>query len=149
MRRRFQRVIGVVETEFGVANIVSTSHQEDGTYKVVDRGKSFPGLSERAARAAMKPILDAVNKANKSEAQFVVPVGARTVNDAVADWRKLVAPHRKPRGVETTESHLKAHIIPELGHVPLSQVNVRLVQEFVNKITLGAAGRRLKTSSSL
>ena len=83
----------------------------------------------------MKPTLDAVNRANGSEARFVVPAGARTVNDAVADWRKLVAPHRKPRGVETSESHLKAHNLPELGQVPLSQVNVRRVQEFVNKIS--------------
>ena len=92
----------------------------------------------------MKPTLDAVNRANGSEARFVVPAGARTVNDAVADWRKLVAPHRKPRGVETGESHLKAQNLPELGQVPLSQVNVHRVQEFVNKISLGRSGKMVE-----
>ena len=92
----------------------------------------------------MKPTQDAVNRADGSEAQFVVPAGARTVNDAVADWRKLVAPHRKPRGVETGESHLKAHTPPELGQVPLSQVNARRVQEVVNKISLGRSGKMVE-----
>jgi hypothetical protein len=63
----------------------------------------------------MQPILDAVNAANKAEAQLVVPKSERTLNDAIADWRKLIAPNRKPRGLQTTESHLKAHIVPGNG----------------------------------
>jgi hypothetical protein len=85
----------------------------------------------------MKPILDAVNAANKAEAQLVVPESERTLNDVVKEWREKIAPHRKPRGVETTESHPRAHIIPELGGVPLSQLDALRVQEFVNKITPG------------
>jgi Phage integrase, N-terminal SAM-like domain len=114
--------------------------QPDGNYKTEWRHKSFPGLSQRAAKAAVQPILDAVNAANKAAAQLVVPTASRTVNDVLSEWRKLVAPHHKPRGLETTESHLRAHIIPELGHVPLSQLDVRRVQEFVNKITPGRSG---------
>ena len=116
----------------------------DGTYKVQWRRKSFRGLSERAAHAAMKPILDAVNAANKAEAQLVVPEGERTLNDVVKEWREKIAPHRKPRGVETTESHLRAHIIPELGGVPLSQLDALRVQEFVNKITPGRNGKTVE-----
>jgi integrase len=118
--------------------------QPDGTYKVVERGKSFPGLSSRAATAAMNPILAAVNQANLSEATLVVPRGTRTLSDAVEDWRKLVAPHRKPRGLETTDSHLRAHIIPALGQVPLTQLDNRRVQEFVNKITPGRSGKQVE-----
>lgn len=98
-------------------------------------------MSERAARAAMQPILDAVNAANKAEAQLVVPKSERTLNDAIADWRKLIAPNRKPRGLQTSESHLKAHIVPELGDVPLSQLDAHRVQEFVHKITPGRSGK--------
>ena len=118
--------------------------KQDGTYRVRWRRQSFPGLSERAAHAAMKPILDAVNAANKAEAQLVVPSASRTLNDVVGDYRKLVIPHRKPRGVETTESHLQAHIIPELGQVPLTQLDVRRVQEFVNKISPGRSGKTVE-----
>jgi len=38
--------------------------QPDGTVKREQRSQTFVGLSERAARAAFQPILDAVNAAN-------------------------------------------------------------------------------------
>ena len=116
----------------------------DRTYKIQWRRKSFPGLSERAAHAAMKPILDAVNAANKAEAQLVVPESERTLNDVVKEWREKIAPHRKPRGVETTESHLRAHIIPELGGIPLSRLDALRVQEFINKVTSGRNGKTVE-----
>jgi integrase-like protein len=31
-------------------------------------------------------------------------------------------------------SHLRAHILPALGHLPMNQVNQRVVQEFVNSL---------------
>ena len=92
----------------------------------------------------MQPILNTVNAANKAEAQLVVSPASRTLNDIVGDYRKLVVPHRKPRGVETTESHLRAHIIPELGQVSLTQLDVRRVQEFVNKISPGRSGKMVE-----
>lgn len=144
LRRRFQE--GSWRCRNGVWSCKYREYVDraDGTQKTFDRGKSFAGLSERAAKAAMQPILDAVNAANKAEAQLVVSPASRTLNDIVGDYRKLVVPHRKPRGVETTESHLRAHIIPELGHVPLTQLDVRRVQEFVNKISPGRSGKMVE-----
>ena len=66
------------------------------------------------------------------------------MSDVMEDWRKLVAPHRKPRGVETTESHWRAHIGPELGQIPVSQLDLRRVQEFVNKISPGRSGKQVE-----
>ena len=144
LRRRFQE--GSWRCRNGVWSCKYREYVDraDGTQKTFDRGKSFAGLSERAAKAAMQPILDAVNAANKAEAQLVVSPASRTLNDIVGDYRKLVVPHRKPRGVETTESHLRAHIIPELGQVPLTQLHVRRVQEFVNKISPGRSGKMVE-----
>lgn len=144
LRRRFQE--GSWRCRNGVWSCKYREYVDraDGTQKTFDRGKSFAGLSERAAKAAMQPILDAVNAANKAEAQLVVSPASRTLNDIVSDYRKLVVPHRKPRGVETTESHLRAHIIPELGQVPLTQLHVRRVQEFVNKISPGRSGKMVE-----
>lgn len=144
LRRRFQE--GSWRCRNGVWSCKYREYVDraDGTQKTFDRGKSFAGLSERAAKAAMQPILDAVNAANKAEAQLVVSPASRTLNDIVSDYRKLVVPHRKPRGVETTESHLRAHIIPELGQVPLTQLDVRRVQEFVNKISPGRSGKMVE-----
>jgi len=144
LRRRFQE--GSWRCRNGVWSCKYREYVDraDGTQKTFDRGKSFPGLSERAAKAAMQPILNTVNAANKAEAQLVVSPASRTLNDIVGDYRKLVVPHRKPRGVETTESHLRAHIIPELGQVSLAQLDVRRVQEFVNKISPGRSGKMVE-----
>ena len=89
----------------------------------------------------MASVLDAVNTANKAEAQHVFLKNERTLNDLITEWRKLVASNRKPRGLQTTESHLKAHIVPELGDVPLSHLDAHRVQEFVHKITPGRSGK--------
>ena len=59
----------------------------------------------------------------------------------MTEWRELVAPHRKPRGLETTESHWRAHIQPELVHLSVSRLNVRRVQQFVNRISPGRSGK--------
>ncbi len=144
VRRRFQSGNWRCRNEVFSCKWREYVSQLDGTYRVVERCKSFPGLSERAARAAMQPIPDVVNTANGAEAQLVVPPASRTLNDVVGDYRKLIVPHRKPRGVETTESHLRAHIIPELGHVPLTQLDVLRVQEFVNKISPGRSGKTVE-----
>lgn len=92
----------------------------------------------------MQPILDKVNESNGSEAQLVTPKGSRTLNDVVAQWRKLIAPNRKPRGLQTTLSHLSAHIVPELGELPLSQLDNLRIQQFVHKITPGRSGKMVE-----
>lgn len=65
----------------------------------------------------------------------------KTLNDVMEMWRELVAPHRKPRGLETTESHWRAHIQPHLGHLTLARLTVRRVQQFVNRISPGRSGK--------
>jgi integrase len=144
VRRRFQSGNWRCRNEVLSCKWREYVSQPDGTYRVVERCKSFPGLSERAARAAMQPILDAVNTANGSEAQFVVPKGERTLNDVLDLFLKEIGPQRKPRGLETTNSHIKAHIRPEFGQTPMAQLDTRLVQRFVNKITPGRSGKTVE-----
>ena len=144
LRRRFTS--GSWSTRNGVPSCKYPEHvlQPDGSFKVVVRRRSFPGLSERSAKAVMLPILDAVNTANKAQAQLVVPKNERTLNEVVKVWRETIAPHYKPRGRETAESHLRAHILPELGQVPLSKLDALQVQAFVNKITPGRSGKTVE-----
>jgi hypothetical protein len=58
--------------------------QPDGTMKREQRSQTLIGLSERAARAAFQPILDAVNAAN--QATPPVPKTSDTVAKAVVEW---------------------------------------------------------------
>jgi hypothetical protein len=142
MRRRCQK--GTIVNRNGVPTGMWREYVTlpDGTQQSKLRAKAFPGLSERAAWLALQPILDAVNKANTSPR--LVEKSDPTLNDIIAEWRRLVAPNQKPRGRETTESHLRAHIIPKLGSVKLTSLDAEALQGFVSEITTGRSGKTVE-----
>jgi integrase len=115
--------------------------QPDGTVRREQRSQTFVGLSERAARAAFQPILDAVNAAN--HATPPVPKTSDTVAKAVSEWREHVAETLKPSSRRAAESHLRRHILPLLGDCPLTELTVKKMQTFVT--TLASGQRTAKT----
>jgi len=115
--------------------------QPDGTTKREQRSQTFLGLSERAARAKFRPILDAVNAAN--HATPPVPKTSDTVAKAVSEWREHVAETLKPSTRRSAESHLRRHILPLLGACPLADLTVKKMQTFVT--TLASGQRTAKT----
>jgi integrase len=115
--------------------------QADGTTKREQRSQTFIGLSERAARAAFQPILDAVNATN--QATPPVPKTSDTVAKAVLEWREHVAVTLKPSTRRSVESHLRRHILPLLGESPLTDLTVKKMQTFVT--TLASGKRSAKT----
>lgn len=114
----------------------------DGSQRSIKKAKAFPTMSERAARAALQPILDAINKSNTSP--MLVEKADPTLRDAVAEWRRLVAPNQKPRGRETAESHLRAHIIPKLGSLAIASLDAKALQDFVAEITPRRSGKTVE-----
>lgn len=117
--------------------------QPDGTQISKNCSKTFPGMSERAARAVFDLILVKVNAANGAEAQEATPKVARSLEDAVTDWRKLIAVHWKPGSRISAESHLRAHIMPKLGSVAVADLTAKRLQDFVGEITAGRRGKRI------
>jgi integrase len=109
--------------------------QTDGTTKREQRCQTFSGLSERAARAAFQPILDAVNDAN--HATPPVPKSSETVKKAVREWKEHAANSLKPSTRRSVESHLRRHIMPLLGDSPLAELTIKKVQSFVTTLTSG------------
>ena len=99
--------------------------QPDGTARWEQRSQTFRGLSERGARAAFQPILDAVNAAN--HATPPVPKTSDTVAKAVSEWRKHAAASLKPSTRSSAESHLRRHITPLLGECPLADLTTSAV----------------------
>jgi hypothetical protein len=65
-KRRFQKGTFVKRGNNWVGMWRVDVLQPDGTTKREQRSQTFIGLSERAARAAFQPILDAVNAANQA-----------------------------------------------------------------------------------
>lgn len=140
-KRRFQKGTFVKRGEHWVGMWRVDTLQPDGTTKREQRSRTFVGLSERGARAAFQPILDAVNAAN--QATPPVPKTSDTVSKAVAEWREHAAVTLKPSTRRSAESHLRRHILPLLGECPLTDLTVKRMQTFAT--TLGSGKRTAKT----
>jgi integrase len=143
LRRRFQRGTLIVR---GKKPMRCGSYREDvlqpnGTFKRVQRCVVLgpaSSISERAARKLFQPHLDRVNAAGK-----LPPRSGKTLKEFVEEWRSSVAVNLKGSTTRAAESHLRAHIIPKLGDLPLTELNTKTVQAFV--AYLATDGRSRKT----
>jgi len=95
-------------------------------------------MSERAAWKAFQPYLDRVNTAAK-----MPPKSGITLETFVKEWRTNVAVNLKGSTSRAAESHLRAHILPKLGALTLTEINTKTVQAFVAYLATG--GRSKKT----
>jgi hypothetical protein len=74
-----------------------------------------------------QPYLDRVN----SESVKMPPRTGMTLEQFVREWRTSVAINLAATTARAMESHLRAHIIPKLGGLPLMEINTKNVQSFV------------------
>ncbi|HKW64359.1 MAG TPA: tyrosine-type recombinase/integrase [Candidatus Acidoferrum sp.] len=77
-----------------------------------------------------------------------------TLTDFVEEWRRDVAVNLKGSTTRAAESHLRAHIIPKLGNLHLTEFATKAVQGFVAYLASGGRSRKtvenvLLTLSSL
>ena len=115
--------------------------QSDGTFKRILSWQPLALVSEQSERAAWKqfqPYLDAVNEAAK-----VAPRIGITLGQFAQEWRRDVAVNLKAGTVRVAESNLRAHILPNLGSLALTEINTKAVQAFVAHLAL--SGRSKKT----
>jgi len=144
VRRRFQKGTFVKRNGVWFGQWREYTILPDGKQRAENHSKTFPGMSERAARAAFDVILVRVNATNGAEAQKATSKVGQTLEDVVKEWRKLVAVNHKPRSRETTESHLRAHILPKLGSLAVSDLTAKRLQDFVAEITPGRSGKMVE-----
>ena len=138
-KRRFQRGT-FVKRKHWVGMWRIDVPQSDGTFKREQRSRTFVGLSERAARAAFQPILDAVNKASGAVAP--VPKNTATLNCLIEEWREQIGMSLKPSTLKAAESHLRRHIEPSLGDCPLPELTAKRLQAFVTGMSNGKRTRK-------
>lgn len=143
LRRRFQKgtliIRGKTPTRCGIYR--EDVLQANGTFKRVQRCVVLgpvSSLSERAAWKKFQPYLDHVNAVAK-----LPPKSGVTLQEFVREWRSKVAVNLKGSTTRAAESHLRAHIIPKLGNLPLTEINTKAVQGFV--AYLATDGRSRKT----
>jgi integrase len=113
----------------------------DGSFERVQRTVVLgpvSSLSERAAWKLFQPYLDRVNAATKLPTE-----SGMALEQFVKEWRSSVAVNLKGSTTRAAESHLRAHIIPKLGTLQLTEINTKTVQGFVAYLATG--GRSKKT----
>jgi integrase len=114
--------------------------QSNGTFKRVQRRVVLgpvSSLSERAAWKVFQPYLDRVNATAK-----LPPKSGMTLEEFVKEWRFSVAVNLKGSTTRAAESHLRAHIIPKLGSLPLTEINTKTIQSFVAHLATGGRSRK-------
>src|SRR5579859_3002608 len=140
-RRRFQRGSLVKKSErwYGIyrVDVLKT----DGTFKRQQCWQPLGLVSEQSERAAWKqfqPYLERVNDA----AIKMPPKAGLTLTDFCEEWRRDVAVNLKGSTVRATQSHLRAHIIPRLGNLQLTEITTKAVQGFVAHLASGGRSRK-------
>jgi integrase len=141
-RRRFQTgniiIRGKTPKRYGMYR--EDVLQSNGTFKRVRRCVVLglvSNLSERSARKKLQPYLDRVNAA-----AMLPPKSGVTLEAFVKEWRISVAVNLKASTTRTAESHLRTHIIPKLGSLPLTEINTKTVQSFVAYLATGSRSKK-------
>src|SRR6266481_1300722 len=141
-RRRFQRgniiIRGKTPRRYGMYR--EDVLQSNGTFKRVRRCVLLGpvnSMSERAAWKAFQPYLDRVNTAAK-----MPPKSGITLETFVKEWRTNVAVNLKSSTARAAESHLRAHILPKLGGLTLTEINTKTVQAFVAYLATGGQSKK-------
>jgi integrase len=142
MRRRFQKgtiiVRGTTPKRYGMYR--EDVLQSNGTFRRVQRTVLLGpvgSLSERAAWKQFQPYLDRVNSATK-----MPPKSGMSLEAFVREWRVSVAVNLKGSTTRAAESHLRAHILPKLGSLPLTEISTKAVQSFVAYLATGGRSRK-------
>jgi integrase len=141
-RRRFQRgniiIRGQTPQRYGMFR--EDVLQSDGTFKRVRRTVLLgpvSSLSERAAWQKFRPYLDRANEAAKIPRRSGITLGA-----FVKEYLATVAVNLKSSTRRAGESHLRAHILPKLGNLTLTEINTKIVQGFVAYLATGGRSRK-------
>ena len=124
--------------------------QSNGTYQRLQRWVRLTNTSQRAAWKAFQPYLDRVNES----ADRMPSRTGLTLAGFIEEWRESVAVNLKGSTVRAMESNIRAHILPKLGELTLTEINTKTVQTFVAYLAQGGRSRKtvenvLLTLSSL
>src|SRR5260370_2444589 len=141
-RRRLQRgnIIIRGKTPRGYGMYREDVLQSNGTFKRIRSCVllgSVSSMSDRAAWKAFQPYLDRVNTAAK-----MPPKSGMPLETFVKEWRTNVAVNLKSSTARAAESHLRAHILPKLGSLTLTEINTKIVQAFVAHLATGGRSRK-------
>ena len=91
----------------------------------------FP--TERLARRRLEVLVAPVNSTSYRPGRVAI------LADFAEKWQERVLCQLKPSSVRTAKSHLKNHILPELGKLRLDELSKELQQTFVTRLSRAVA----------
>jgi len=98
--------------------------------------------SKRSAECALKPYLDAYNETAKAAKPAAPQKSGKTVRALVEEWTDKILPNRKPGGARAALSHIRVYILPQIGEIPLRNLNLSQHQSFVTAVGLRVDRRK-------
>ena len=144
-RRRFQRGSLVVKSGRWYGVYRADAKQSDGTYQREQCWQRLGLVSEQSERSAWKLFQPYLDKENEAAKKLPPRIGL-TLEEFAKEWQTNVAVNLKGSTTRAAESHLRAHIIPKLGHYHLPEITTKVVQGFV--AYLAGGGRSRKTAEN-
>jgi integrase len=120
--------------------------QTDGTFEREQCWQPLGLVSEQSERAAWRQFQPYLDKVNDAAIKLPAKVGL-TLTEFTKEWRANVAVNLKGSTTRAAESHLRAHIIPKVGSLHLTEITTKAVQGFVAHLVSG--GRSRKTAENV
>jgi integrase len=114
----------------------------DGIRQRVKVSKKIGGmeLSPRQARKLAQPILDEVN--NQTDVPFKASRNTLTLSAFIEQWRISGTLDFKPSTKRALESSIRAHLIPQLGQIPITLITTKHVQDLIGTMLHRSRGTR-------
>lgn len=94
-------------------------------------------MSLRQAWARFQPYLDQVNAVVK-----IPEKAGMKLEDFVKEWQMHKANNMKPSARRAAESHLRAHLLPNLGSLSMTAIDTRSVQVLVTSLSTKELARK-------
>lgn len=94
-------------------------------------------VSKAQALVEFQKYLDAVNLVPPP-----IPKAGRTLKRFAEEWEENIGVTLKPSTLRATKSHLRTHILPRIGDLPLTACTVRNVQAFVSSLAVTGLSRK-------
>jgi hypothetical protein len=99
------------------------------------RGRNDGQLTKRLAERELRPCVDAANNYQPTAARPQVSRKAATLfSEFAAVWLEKGLVHRKASTKYGMRCHIKAHLIPAFGRIPMGDLESERVQSFVNQL---------------
>lgn len=94
-------------------------------------------VTKAQALTEFQQYLDAVNLVPTP-----IPKAGRTIRTFADEWEQHVGVNLKPSTLRAIKSHLRTHILPRMGDLPLTACTVKNVQAFISSLAVAGLARK-------